>query len=99
MVRYKDWTGNEGKSSQCPKKQLLETFRNPGELLLKTTFKNLEVHFSHLKQIIKKCGLSQDFCTVLYFHRYFLNRVDCFGRRLPLCIFLIRASLYYFLHD
>lgn len=38
MIRYRDWSENEQKSSQCPKKSLIG-LQKAGERLLKTTLR------------------------------------------------------------
>lgn len=40
MVRQKDWSGNDWKSSQCPKENFKNTSREPGGVLLKNILRN-----------------------------------------------------------
>lgn len=59
MVRYKAWTENREKSSQCPK----ISFEKPPKSL-KNQFPR--PNMAPCKQNMKKLGVTQDFCTALY---------------------------------
>lgn len=47
-------------------KKVWKTFKNPGELLVKTTLKKLQKRQAQWKENILTWGLAQDFCTALY---------------------------------
>lgn len=66
MVKYKNWSLNEWKSSQCLKKNLEKSFRTAGELLLKATLKNYEkLHLFYKTALVDKC-LSKAKCSAIF---------------------------------